>query len=407
MRTRFSASVTGALGLAALLAPSLDGVGAAQTREIGREYSLGQVFMTNADTLTDGSEKNLFDALFTNVREVNCIPSKPKVRILTGPNPDATRLDRLEAGRKEQIARIVRDAGFTDTEGFLTVEFDRTGRPDGGVMVIYELVKDEKPPLVTVNPIHQRVRAGEQVPITIEARDDSPPADRGIQWIELRNLTDGGTRVGDDNYGNYGREVDRCNASTLQRTVVVRYTVPRRPPPIIQLEALAQDKAANRNGAVAVLMTGEFSGHFEWSHKTTAADGSTEEGSGDYVFSFDTDREGVVTGRIVGWNDVRFDGSNCPTVRLSRGSLAGNLAGSYTGGTFSISMETSDRDEDYPKVQYCGLGAPAGPHRVLAGFVLFQDAFLRLRPQPDGSLQSRKVAGASPGSCTLTLWPRK
>jgi hypothetical protein len=334
-----------------------------------------------------------------------CLGDKPKFTIVIGAQ-DAELAGHLAVARKELIRKALEAASIGDHQ--YSLEFVRGPQDqDGAVTVTYQQAPDIERPLIVITPrLPRQVKGGDTVPFQIDAGDTKTKWESGIRSLQLRNDTIPGL-VEPNFQDSRGRAPCPREPETMIRSWPVQYRVPRNPPVLIEFKGFAEDFAGNNATDTAILTTGQFSGHFEWSHKTTAADGSTEEASGDYVFSFDTDREGVVTGRIVGWNDVRFEGSTCPIVRLSRGSLAGNLAGSYTGGTFSISIETLDRDEDYPKVQYCGVGAPAGPHRVVVGFALFQEAFLRLRPQPDGSLQSRKVAGASPGSCTLTLRPRK
>lgn len=369
------------------------------------------VFEAELADLKEGGVTRLADAV-ANAPLDGCVPTRPKFKIATVRTGDRAFDQALSEARKQTIAELMKRIRYS-TERY-SVDVATEAMPDGQVIVEYERVPDSNPPLVSIAPAAKKVRSREQVSLTIQARDDAAPSDRGIQRIELLDLTDGRTRVGGE-YGEYGPVANPCDGDTLRRTVTVTYRVPANPPLLIRLEALAHDKVNRVTGAIASLSTGDYAGEFRWTHRSEnlqgAMTGHIEETRGVAQFALKADEEANLTGEIAGVIEVDLEWPTHPTKMVSPGKFTAQLFGGVTPSamtvevpdTMSFDQKVMVKDDQGAEWEYAWTAAK-----------YFQDlprAFRALRSQPDGSRRAEGRVPAQSGgrtneerSYSLTVW---
>jgi hypothetical protein len=113
------------------------------------------------------------------------------------------------------------------------------------VSVEYARMRDREPPRLhttSVPPKGSRVWPGQQITVTMEARDDDNAWQTGMESLQLlAQEASGDVLVGAEHYRPTPRA--NCEGRPEPRRLVLVYTVPRNPPPIVRLKAIAQDFA--------------------------------------------------------------------------------------------------------------------------------------------------------------------
>jgi hypothetical protein len=132
-----------------------------------------------------------------------------------------------------------------------------------------------KPKLATttVPPNGTKVKAGDQIKVTMVARDDAEPRDwqTGIKTIQLVADSEDGRFIASENY-------EACT-EPAERRVVATYTVPQNPPPIVRLSALAEDHVRLMDTDAAEFPTGDWYGTFGWTTSAWVAATGTRPGA--------------------------------------------------------------------------------------------------------------------------------
>jgi hypothetical protein len=123
----------------------------------------------------------------------------------------------------------------------------------GGHDTVFEAPRDTKSPKLTTTSVPRKgskVKAGDQITVTMVARDDPAPWPTGLRTIQLVADSENGRFVMSENY-------EPC-AEPAERRVVATYTVPQNPPAIVRLTAIAEDHARHMDTDVGEFPTGEM-----------------------------------------------------------------------------------------------------------------------------------------------------
>jgi hypothetical protein len=190
-----------------------------------------------------------------------------------------------------------------------------------------------------------RVRPGQEIRVTMTARDDTSDWQTGIRTIQLLADSEGNRIV---NEMAYPPHLPTCEGQPPPRTLEAVYTVPPSPPPIVRLRARTRDHTGRTEHevvATAAFPTGDWYGTLTYSggqppHQHTAR--------ADLVLNHDG--RGNLTGTMVGetrWIDAStVPGCFTSMRRPHRFRVA--LTGAYTEGR-SIKVFVGDI-EDSPMV---------------------------------------------------------
>lgn len=208
---------------------------------------------------------------------------------------------------------------------------------------------DRKKPTLTTTSVPDngsRVKPGDEITITMVARDDADPKpyQTGIKTLQLVADSEGGAFVASENY-----EPCADGPPPPQRRVVVTYTVPQDPPPIVRLSALAEDHAGLTDTDVGEFPTeGDWYGRIEWTHedKNIAPPDSTGgthtiSGYADLTLEYDGrgNLTGVLTGSQQGQQWYGYPGDIGCTATLPPTPVTARVLGSYTPGTGAMSLQ--------------------------------------------------------------------
>lgn len=210
----------------------------------------------------------------------------------------------------------------------------------------------EKPTLTTtsVPDNGSRVKPGDEITITMVARDDADPKpyQTGIGTLQLVADSEGGRFLVSENY-------EPCT-EPLEHRVEFTYTGPSDPPSVVRLSALADDHAGLTDTDVGEFPLTDWYGRIDWSfHQfedtSRAADSNRSEtkydGYADVGVNYDG--QGNLTGTLVGSQkvDVLWWGYPHGSGEMCSGSapptpVTARVLGSYTPGTNVLSLQLVD-----------------------------------------------------------------
>ncbi|CAG1014710.1 hypothetical protein RHIZO_04850 [Rhizobiaceae bacterium] len=254
----------------------------------------------------------------------------------------------LAAARRHAVLQLLNDAGI-DTGRFFV---DSTVGGAVDATFLHRNLDRDPPTLRTssVPPKGHRVRAGDQIRVTMAARDDASPAhwQTGIKTIQLVADSEDGRFVVSENY-------EAC-AGAQERRVEAFYIVPANLPPVVRLSALAEDHGGLMDADAAEFPTGDWYGRIEWSIHTKEDQSRRpnenraefkSDGYADIAATYDG--QGNLTGTLLGSQRVETDwwgyphgsgevciGSAPPTQVRAR------VIGSYTPSRKSLSLQLVD-----------------------------------------------------------------
>lgn len=257
---------------------------------------------------------------------------------------------------QEVLARTRRDAvlQLLDRAGIDTGRFFVDSTVGGAADATFlNRNLDRAPPTLKTSSVPakgSKVKAGDQITVTMVARDDAEPKhwQTGIETIQLVADSEGGAFVASENY-------EPCTEPP-ERRVVATYTVPSNPPPIVRLSALAEDHAGLMDTDAAEFPTGDWYGRIEWSlhakedmsRRPNENRAETKsDGYADMAVTYDG--QGNLTGLLVGsqkvdtlwWGFPHGSGEVCigsaPPTRVRA-----RVIGSRTPGRDSLSLQLVD-----------------------------------------------------------------
>ncbi len=205
---------------------------------------------------------------------------------------------------------------------------------------------DKKPPTLDTNwaPIGgTAVKPGDQIKVTMVARDDPNPRPSGIKTIQLVADSEDGRLVASENY-------EPCSEG--ERRVEATYTVPANPPPVVRLTALAEDHAGLMDTDVGEFPTSVEPGDTADSEPDNRTDywygtiKKTAKGGGhnhtiDVDFAFEIETGGMINGRARA--RVRTEEGEVPGCTMlwtySPSEFDIPLSGRRDGENFEIALE--------------------------------------------------------------------
>lgn len=196
-------------------------------------------------SLFDPDFADLAAAAVEKLKEAtNCYPSA--TFIIGAPGTDDLMRDALAKARKEALHAALTRLGLDATRFEIKIEIEPGAKKSDDIQVNYPRSKTdgdkEGPKLkVTSEPKkNTKVKVGDKIKVTITAseryEDGHKSWPTGVRSIQL--LADDGKIDPDSDFGMRPPPCER-------RTVVITYTVPSSPPPIVHLKVLAEDAVGN------------------------------------------------------------------------------------------------------------------------------------------------------------------
>jgi hypothetical protein len=365
------------MGGAGSLAPI--GLAFAQTAGTAGPISLGDLFTTDGIDLKPGAEEKLQEAAAKTFSPRGGCAEKAKFKVTVKPG---------EAFHQEALASARRDVLIGVLAGSpLSSRFEFSGKIGSrdDVQVEYDRMPDrEKPKLHTSSepPKGTKVKAGDQIKVTMVARDDATTWQTGIQRIQLLAQNPGGDElVRAQDYPPVIRA--NCEGRPEPRTLVVTYTVPSNPPPIVRLRAIAEDFANHHDTDVGEFPTGDWYGTIEFSTEgVTLGVRLTIKDVMDIALEYDG--RGNVAGSLVANRSFMQHGDprGCDWAVTVPNKLRGKLIGSYTPGAEVMSLQLIE-----PVV------APAPRKDCPGGGYIYSGDSIHGAPQFKSVLQSPRAVG--------------
>lgn len=326
---------------------------AAQTA--GQRVSLGDLF-TGPDSieLKPGAKEAIWQAAANASHPQGC-PRQARFKVVVSNEGDRLFQEALAAARRDVIDEVIKSRLPPDR---FEVS-DEVGAADD-VSVDYGPMRDREPPRLhttSVPPKGSRVRPGQRITVTMEARDDANTWQSGIESLQLlAHEESGDVLVGAESY----RPIPRpgCEGRPEPRRLVLAYTVPGNPPPIVRLKAIAQDFANLSDFDI-----GEFPTREMWrgsvtlerdevNPRCTPVTSETE-----FTITVDDD------GQIAGAGTFAHSSYRCQGVPTTMPETHGTikLAGQKQGGTLTIfPIDWEPKNAFTPRI-------PVGPWIVEVG----------------------------------------
>jgi len=305
-------------------------VAQASAQTVGQRVSLGDLFDgPDSIELKPGAKEAVWQAAANAINPQGC-PRQARFKVVVSNKGDALFQEALGAARRDVIGEVIKS--LLPPNRF-EVSYEMGAADDVSVDDVQ--MRDREPPRLhttSAPPKGSRVRPGQQITVTMEARDDANTWQSGIESLRLLAQDESGdVLVGAENY----RPVPRpgCEGRPEPRRLVLAYTVPRNPPPIVRLKAIAQDFANLSDFDI-----GEFPTREMWRGSVTLE----RDEANPRCTPITSETEFTVTvdddGRIAGVGTFAHSGSRCQgvpsTMPATRGTI--KLAGQKQRGTLTI-----------------------------------------------------------------------
>ena len=324
--------------------------------------------------------RQLADAIRKAQAPGDCPLGRLKIR---APEGDPLFQASLAAARRDAVLAALNGLGVA-VAGRLFAEANVALGP-GGTDAVYEPALDKKAPKLKTESAPRKgtkVKAGDQIKVTMIARDDPAPWPTGIKTIQLVADSEDGRFIESKNY-------EPC-AQPAERRVVATYTVPTNPPPIVRLTALAADHVGLMSTDVGEFPTkGDWVGTLEFSTEgVTSGVKLTIKDQMDIVLEYDG--QGNLKGTLVGKRHFKQDDNHDPSLGpyycswdiTIPNKLRGKLLGSYTPGAEVMSIQLVE-----PVV------APAPKKDCPGGGYIYSGDSIHDEPNFKSVLRSPKAAG--------------
>ena len=391
-----------AIGSVSSFAPS--GAAFAQTPGTAGPVSLGDLFVTDRVDLHPGAEDKLTEAVAQRFNPRGGCPQqvKFKVRVKHG---DPLFQPSLAAARRDVIKGYL--GNLLPSHQF-EVNYEIGSKDD--VQVDYDRMQDrEKPTLHTssVPAKGSKVKQGDKIKVTMVARDDATIWQTGIQRIQLIAQNPGGDAlVGAQDYPPVIRP--NCEGRPEPRTLVLTYTVPSNPPPIVRLRAIAEDFVNLSDFDIGEFPTGDWYGTFEFSSEYANV-GRTVTIKDHMDIALEYDGHGNLTGSLVGNRSFSSQGHpNCNWATTIPDKLRGKLLGSYTPGAEVMSIQLVEPVVAPPPRKDCPGGGYIYSGDSIHEWPPFKSALRSPRAAADGTfLSSFEETTAGPVTNRLSLTLRR
>ena len=185
----------------------------------------------------------------------------------------------------------------------------------------------EKPRLETNSkpPKGTKVQPGQQIVVTMVARDDANQWQSGIKTVTLVADSEGDRLIAGPTYPPHS--VAGCTGTPPVREVRATYIVPANPPPVVRLTATAMDHVGLADSDVGEFPTGDFYGTFTQVSFTVGRD--VFRTRADIVLNHDG--KGNLTGTMTGQNEhVDYSTGGCSFRMVQPGRFRVGLVGSST-----------------------------------------------------------------------------
>ncbi|HJQ60456.1 MAG TPA: hypothetical protein VJ890_26360 [Vineibacter sp.] len=393
-----------------LAAIAFAGLALAQAPPGSGPLSLGDLF-TRPDSvdLKPGAAGKLRDAAAVPVDPRELCPQQAhfKVIVKSGEPMQET----LAAARRDVVDAALKNQGVPESQYDVTHAVQ--GRVDD-VQVAYGRMRDRQRPNLhtsSVPPKGTRVKPGDRITVTMVARDHADRMQTGIRSIQLLARSLGvDERVGG---ATYPPRTD-CQGMPEERRLVLTYTVPSDPPPIVRLVAVTEDFVNLSDHDIGEFPTGDWHGTFTYVGVSVAAVKSRA--SADIALHHDG--KGNLRGMMAGQQEILAGSSNTCSWQPGRPHrFRVSLVGVFTEGrSFKVSVEDVIDDTGIKYELNCsGVSIPVALDRAFHPYVWAYKALLGA-PSPlgdgevtaDGVRQYRFGSEAGPGPAwTVTLRPSR
>lgn len=376
-------SITCLPALAALALGTIDLVGSGQSAAQQGTKAIGFVLFGQGDSvdLQAGSLQKLAAA----ARSVG--PSRgecPRGTITTyAAKGDELFQQALVGARRDAVFAALRQMGVDVSQFyFQAVVSDRTN----DTVLTYGAPADETPPTLHTSsqPTNgSKVRKGQQIAVTMVARDDTTLWQTGIRTIELFADSEGGRLVASRVYPPH---LPTCEGQPEPHTLNTTYVVPDPPPPIVRLRAVTKDHAGHQDTDTAVFPVGDWQGTLMWRHVVANASASaTTTASADV--SLEYDGKGGLTGRMVGTHSSTSKMGPCAGT-TTPGGIQAKLVGSYTPGRDAMTVRTDDKQITPMHIRISCPGARPVVSQHPGFYEHYERALTGLRANSDGGFES-------------------
>ena len=228
-----------------------------------------------------------------------------------------------------------------------TRAFDSRGdspKEAGSLDSVITLGDDTSAPMVNVIPTPARgsfVSAGQKISLQVTAKDERTGGSwqTGVRRIWLEAQPEGLDKP--DEWPNPSRLPKPCDKKTWEQDFRATYTVPRKPPPIVEICAHAEDYADNPKSNCADFATGEWRGTLR-----EHAQGSIYNDTVIVIFSFSEERDGTIKGAArVKMESAPQTFNECKSTRtlITPEPLLFPISGKLVDGEFHLDLPTDYR----------------------------------------------------------------
>lgn len=341
-----------------------------------RPATLSGVFDPDTADLTPAGKQAVTDAANKLKPAGDCYPPPGATFSAQGPGGDQTFADIVGQARAAALQQALAALGYDQSQ----VKAGYVQGTSDDVQVSYNKPDEDKdaPKLKVTSapPKGTRVKAGDKIQVTITASERDADGHKswptGVQMIQL---------VADDGLvesKQYGRPPQPC----LRQTVAVSYTVPKNPPAIIHLHALAEDGAGNQSGEDGEFpTTGDYFGTLVFTSQQQVPSGM-QYFNGRFDILLKRDGNGNLNGTLSGSQSEKLAIARCPSDTITPGRVTAKLNGILKGTT--ISLDVSDGTFTPPDMVPCFGRQPGKPPGVYT-WPHFAQIFHELQPAQTGS----------------------
>jgi hypothetical protein len=236
--------------------------------------------------------------------------------------PDPLFSQALAAARRDAITGVLQGFGPS-----VRINADAAAGLVNMVFISAQTAKDKEPPklhTISVPPKGSKVQPGQQIAVTMTARDDANNWQSGIKTVTLVADSEGDRLVAGP---TYVRGPGGCTEAPREREVRATYTVPANPPAVVRLTATAMDHVNLTDKDVGEFPTGDFYGAFKATTFTVGRD--THRAQAEIVLNHDG--RGTLTGTMTGQQEyVSHSTGNCSFRTVQPNRFRVSLVGSIT-----------------------------------------------------------------------------
>lgn len=324
-------------------------------------------------------------------------PTDVDFTVIGGSHPDGPLFSQaLGTARRDAIEVVLRGFGPS-----VRITSKYTAGIVNMVMINAQSAKDKEPPKLDTNSVPRKgtkVKAGDQIKVTMVARDDANLWQSGIKTIQLVAESEGGRLIASE---NYRPAPPGCSELPSERRVEATYMVPSNTPLIVRLAALAEDHVGLMDTDLGEFPTkGDWYGWVDWRIPTP---GGRQWGRLD--LTFDYDGQGNLEGQMVGDDQFEAHVKDCRTTTQTPSKLSAKLVGQYTPGRNTMSLRVTDpqiEQGQYSIDCVAVSGAPFGGGGPLGqpGLAQLLNSFT---VRADGSVDASGESPVTPASSATTL----